>query len=155
MAGVESIKKNTTVGDAAVDGLLAGLGAGCVMLLYWGVAGLLNGVGWTAWLALFALNGALSPFTGGLTVLAIAAVYGVIFGVGVWLIPQAWRRTLRPWPVALGYTLLLLLLAESIFLPRMDSPVRAIPLFPMLLGHTVYGLALGWLINNTGALTHP
>jgi hypothetical protein len=152
MAGVESIKKSTTLGDAAVDGLLAGLGAGLVMLLYWGIAGLLTG-GWTTWLAHFDLGGARLPLTGGMTILAIAAVYGVLFGMLVWLTPRAWRRRLRGWPLALFYTLILLWLAETLFLPRMDAPVRVIPLLPMLLGHVVYGLTLGWLINSTGAFT--
>jgi hypothetical protein len=142
------------VGDAAVDGLLAGLGAGFVMILYWGGAGLLSRNEWTTWLAHFDLGSAMRPVTGGLTVLAIAAVYGVIFGVAIWWIPPAWRRKLYGWPMALCYALILLFLAESVFLPRMDSPVRAIPWLPLLLGHIVYGLALGWLIDSMGALTH-
>lgn len=154
MAGIESINKSTTIGDAAVDGLLAGLGAGLLMLLYWLASGLLTGGGWSSWLAAFDLSGAMLPLTGGLTILAIAAVYGVLFGAIVWLTPRPVRRRLRGWPLALGYTLVLLLLAESLFLPRLDVPVRSIPLHQMLLGHGVYGLTLGWLINSTGAFSH-
>lgn len=153
MTGVETFKKRTTLGDAAVDGLLAGLGAGVVMLCYWGVAGLLTGAGWAIWLAHFDLNGARSPLTGALTVLSIAAVYGVLFGVLVWLTPPVWRRQLRGWSLALGYTLLLLFLAQTLFLPRLDSPVRAIPWLPMLFGHLVYGLTLGRLIKNAAVFT--
>ena len=154
MATVESIKPRATIGDAAVDGLWAGLGAGLGMLLYWIVAGFVLADRWTTWLAQFDLSGARMPITGGLTILAIGAVYGVFFGILVWLIPPRWRP-LPGWLLALVYTLILLLLAETIFLPRMDSPVRAIPQLPMLLGHILYGLGLGWLIQRAGTVGRP
>ncbi|MCB0062758.1 MAG: hypothetical protein KDE19_11605, partial [Caldilineaceae bacterium] len=70
MATVESIKPRATIGDAAVDGLWAGLGAGLGMLLYWIVAGFVLADRWTTWLAQFDLSGARMPITGGLTILA-------------------------------------------------------------------------------------
>ena len=147
------ITRKATIGDAAVDGLLAGGGAGLAMAAYLIVASLISGLAWSTLLGRFDPGPQSSPWAGALAHLAVAGVYGVLFGVVAWFIPRRWRRRLPGWLMGVLYGLLLWLLAQTVLLPGTSSPLETFPLLHFALGHAVYGLVLGLLINQTGAFS--
>jgi hypothetical protein len=136
--------KDSTIGDAAVDGLLGGLGAGIVMAIYLVTAGLGTGDMPAALLSRFDPGNTASPLMGALMHLAVASVYGMVFGIAYRFV----RHGLLPtWLVGLAYGLALLLLAEVVILPGANSPLRAIPVWSFGLAHIFYGATLGWLVG--------
>ena len=147
------ITRKATVGDAAVDGLLAGGGAGLAMAVYLLVVSLMSGMAWSALLGRFDPSPQNAPLTGALAHLAVAGVYGVLFGLAAWFTPRRWRRRLPGWLMGLAYGLLLWLLAQTVLLPGANLPLQTFPRLHFALGHAVYGLVLGLLINQTGAFS--
>lgn len=147
------VTRKATIGDAAVDGLLAGGGAGLAMVAYLFVASLVIGTNWWMVLSHFDPGPEGSPVTGMLTHLAVAGVYGVLFGLVAWFTPRRWRRRLPGWLMGVAYGLLLWLLAQTVLLPGANSPLQTFPTLHFALGHVVYGLVLGLLINQTGAFS--
>ena len=147
------IPKQTTIGDAAVDGLLAGGGAGLLMLAILVVAGLAAGDTLATILSRFNAGGSGSAGAGLLTHLAVAAVYGIIFALLAWFTPRSWRRRIAGWLAGLVYGLLLLALAEIVLLPGTQSPLQEVPAVTLALAHIVYGVSLGRFINYTGAFS--
>ena len=133
-----------TMGDAAVDGLIAGIGAGAVMAAVLVVAGLLGGDGPGVVLGRFDPGAAASPVTGGLMHLAVSGVYGALFGLGHRLIsglPPVSR--LPGWLIGLAYGLLLWAVAQASLFSSADSPLRELPALHFALAHAVFGLTLG------------
>ena len=144
------VRHSTTYGDAAVDGLLAGFGAGVVMGVYLAGVGLLWGEGPGAVLARFSLCGEAPAVQGALTHLAVAGVYGVTGG----LLYHTWRRF--PWlqslPAALcglGYGLFLLAVAQGVFATGISVPLSQVPPLQMATAHALYGLSLGALLGRS------
>jgi hypothetical protein len=137
-------KKEKTIGDTAVDGLTAGLAAGTVMMLVLIIGGLLGQT------PLLQMVGYFDPAQGGrwltglLAHLAVSAIYGVIFAL---LLERAVR--IRPffrqwgWLWGAGYGLVLYGLARGVLLTAVDFPLEQIAIWNLILGHLVYGLALG------------
>ena len=147
MTGSRHVTKNSTTGDAAVDGLFGGVMAGMAMAVYLVLVGLAAGEGLGTMLSRFALDEGTAPLVGALNHLAVAGIYGVLFGV-------VWRLTarIRPgWlPAGLGglaYGLILLLLARVIILPGAASPLLEVSAIHFTLAHLIYGLTLGFLIS--------
>lgn len=138
---------HSTIGDAAVDGLLGGVVAGGAMAAYLVVVNLIAGEG-IAVLARFDPDGA-SPFLGTLLHLAVSGVYGAMFGI-------AWKYVRRlnvpAVFVGLGYGIALSILAESVLLPSRRSPLAEISLIHFGLAHIIYGLVLGWRIRQNSKL---
>lgn len=134
-----------SAGDAAVGGLLHGLMAGLAMAGVFVAAGLLRGKGPTETLAAFTLSGqpvAANALTGLLGHLAVAGVYGLVWGV-------AWRavgrRTAIPaWLAGLVYGLLLWGVAQ-VLVRSLGASLAAIAPWALLAGHLVYGALLGFL----------
>ena len=79
------ITKNITIGDAAVNGLCSGVIAGVVMAAYLVMVGRVAGEGSGLVLGGFDPNEAAAPLGGGLMHLAVASVYGALFGLIGWL----------------------------------------------------------------------
>lgn len=139
---------STSAGDAAAAGLLHGLAAGLAMAAFLAAAGLLRGQGPVETLAAFTLSGqpaASSALTGLLGHLAVAAVYGLIWGL-------AWRviggRTAIPaWLGGLVYGLLLWGGAQ-LLVRSFGSGLAQLAPWALLAGHLVYGLTVGWLSRN-------
>jgi len=130
-------------GDAAVDGLLGGVAAGVAMAVYLLVVGLLGGHPWQAVLAQFDPGPTPLPLTGGLTHLAVAAVYGALFGV-------AWRPLHQVWPrlpavlAGLAYGLALWVLAVLVTSSRASGEwLRVLPAAHLAGAHLLYGVILG------------
>jgi hypothetical protein len=151
---------DTTLGGAAVDGLLAGVGAGLAMALFLALAALTLGQRPDTLLGRFDPSGAGSPATGTLAHLAVAGVYGALFG-GAWrLIPI--RRGglamgllcgsaygLALWAVAAGA------LSSTGQPPLLFSALKEVPAAHLVLAHLVYGLALGVIFHRGKTLAMP
>lgn len=140
--------RRRTAGDAAVEGLLAGVGAGIAMAAWLLIAGVLTGDEPARTLARFDPATAASPLTGALIHLAVSAVYGLTFGVihrllgrgrlagtaaGVWL--------------GLAYGLALLLLAQGLAGLDAGAGLREIPSVHFGVAHLLYGAVVGWLVG--------
>ena len=145
-SGKQVVSVQRSFGDAAVDGLFGGVGAGVLMVLYLVVAQVVAGDGPATTLSRFDTSGTASPWMGTLVHLAVAAVYGALFGLGVQFIVRIMRRPVPLWPAGLAYGLVLLLVAEAIVLPATGSALRGIPLVHFALAHVIFGVVLGLLI---------
>ena len=75
------MRARSSIGDAAVDGLLNGVVAGVVMAIYLMISGVLTGTGMAATLNAFDLGQGTSPVRGALIHLAVAAIYGMVFSL--------------------------------------------------------------------------
>lgn len=136
------------LGDAAVDGLLAGSVAGVTSGLYLLIAGWITGETPAIMLGRFDPRADANALVGILVHLAVSAVYGALFVV-------LYRPMVRRWPAfrkatwlfGLIYGLLLMLLAETIFLSGLNSPLAEVPTEHFLLFHVVYGLTLGFILG--------
>ena len=138
---------HSNLGSTAVDGLIAGAGAGVPMIAYLLItagespADLLNrftGVGMQP-----------SPVTGVVAHLAVCAIYGMVFVI-FWR-SLRWRPTLL-WHVTGGivFSLVLFIAAEYVLLPSLQSPLLAIPALHFGVAHVLYGLMLGYLYHSIG-----
>lgn len=136
------VARNTTVGDAAVDGLLGGVAAGIVMAMYLVAVSLIGGEG-LAVLSRFDPNGA-SPMIGTLLHLAVSGVYGAVFGIG-W--KYARRLNVPAWLIGLVFGGALFALAELVLSPTSPSPLAKISFVHFGIGHVIYGLTLGWSVS--------
>jgi hypothetical protein len=134
-------------GDATVDGLQAGGAAGVVMAGYLLAAGLWGGQDWQTVLAQFDPGARPQALTGALAHLAVAAVYGAVFGFAWRLWPARWRRP-PLWAAGLAYGLALLALALVVVRAQAGSGWLANS-GPLNLGvaHMLYGLSLGAVLR--------
>jgi hypothetical protein len=135
-----------TISEAAVEGLLAGSLAGVVMALYLLAASGLSGEGPATLLARFDGSGNGLPVAGALNHLAVAVVYGAVFGSLRHIVPfrrSDWRLGLLCGP---AYGLALLGLALGVILPA-ASPLRAIAPVHFAVAHGVYGLIIGYMVQ--------
>lgn len=137
------IRQQTTLGDAAVDGLLAGGMAGGLMAAYLVVAGVMQGEAIGTMLARFDPRADVSPVVGLFTHLAVACVYGALFGLGWRVVARVWPLSLA-WLAGLTYGLVLLGLAQALLLPSAASALRVISTVHFAIAHAVYGLAVGF-----------
>ena len=136
--------------DAALDGLFGGVAAGVAMAVYVIIWGLASGRGPGAVLGMFdpAMRG--NPLTGALTHLAVASVYGILFGLIWWTLRRRLQLGGPAWLVGAAYGLALLLAATVVVLPAAGSPLAEIPTLHFAIAHVVYGVALGYLSERIG-----
>ena len=132
-----------TVGDLAVDGLLAGAAAGLVMLCYLLVAALWQGTAITALLAHFVPGPDGSPLAGAAAHLAVSGIYGALFTLAAQLLVG--RSRLPSLLLGITYGLLLLALARIAVLPGADLGLADFPALHLTLAHLLYGVSLAWL----------
>lgn len=148
MADSEGLtQKETTLGDAAVDGLLAGGGAGLLMAAYLIVVGLALGETLGATLGRFDPSRGGQPVEGALAHLAVSGIYGALFGMGWQIVPRGWRGRWTGLGAGLVYGLALFAVAIAVILPGTTSPLSEIPALHFAAAHALYGLALGWLMS--------
>lgn len=137
-----------TVGDTAVDGLLAGIGAGLVMALFLLVAGLVGRETPANVLGRFDLMQANSALSGLLTHLAVSAIYGLIFGLLLGAVLRLRPSLLRfGWLAGVLFGLALWLLARGAFFAGVDSGLAQFTAVNLLLAHGLYGLLLGVILS--------
>jgi len=139
-------RHTTKTGEAAVDGLLAGMVAGLAMALYLVLSGLLGGTGISESLAMFTPFGEPSPMMGLLSHLAVSAIYGALFGV----LTAPLGGRLPGWLSGLVFGLLLIFVARLALLPETSSALAAVPAIHFSAAHLIYGLVLGLLIGRKG-----
>lgn len=137
-----------TIGDIAVDGLLAGMAAGVVMALWLILVGLIGGEGPAATLRRFDPGAGGSPAIGALMHLAVAGIYGVIFALVAQALSGRWslspKLTLY---LGVAYGLLLWLVARLVVLPDLNQALGDIVALNFLAAHILYGVVLGYLLG--------
>lgn len=133
-------RRIVSAGDAAVDGLLAGVMAGVAKGLYLVLAGFLAGSSWQE--VLIRLDPqASSGLRGMLAHLAVAGIYGALFG----LLASRSRRMLPGWLAGLIFSVILFLFSWFILLPVAVPGLREMGALSWALSHALYGLLLGAL----------
>lgn len=140
--------RSKTIGDAAIDGLLAGIGAGLAMALLLVVAVALSGDSPVAVMQRFDPLGSDNLVTGTLAHLAVSAIYGAIFGL-LFLVAIRLRPALSRfgWLAGLVYGLLLYAIARGAFSAGVDSGLADYSTPVLLLSHALYGLVAGFLVG--------
>ena len=136
--------------DAALDGLFGGLAGGVAMGAYLVIWGLAAGRGPGAVLGLFDPGERSVALNGALTHLAVASVYGILFGLIWWMLRRTLRLGLPTWLAGAVYGLALLLAAMVVVLPSAGSPLAAIPTLHFAVAHVIYGVVLGRLSERIG-----
>lgn len=140
------IQRRSSIGDAAVDGLLHGAIAGSVMAIYLIALGLVTGTGLVTVLTAFDLGQGTSPLRGAVIHLAVAAIYGMVFGLGQRLIGRGKSIGRRGSTlIGLAYGLLLWLITRIAFASGLNIALSNLPAVHLAVAHGVYGAALGWL----------
>ena len=144
------IRARSSSGDAAVDGVLHGGGAGIVMAIYLIVIGMVTGAGLTATLSAFDLGQGTSPVRGALIHLAVAAIYGMLFSL-IYRLLRRGRSIGRSGNVVIGlaYSLLLWLITQLAFAAGINVALSSLPAVHFAVAHLVYGATLGWLAGRT------
>jgi hypothetical protein len=134
--------RTASAGDAAVGGLLHGLAAGLAMAALLVLAGLAQGQSPAGVLGVFAISGEPNVLAGLLGHLAVAGVYGLVWGV-VW---RALGPRLRVPAILAGLIYGLLLWGVSQVLVRsIGAQLALLAPWALLGGHLVYGLVVGFL----------
>jgi hypothetical protein len=144
------MRARSSIGDAAVDGLLNGVVAGVVMAIYLMISGMLTGAGLVATLTAFDLGQGASPVRGALIHLAVAAIYGMVFSLMYRLIGHD-RSIGRGGNVMIGlaYGLLLWLITQISFAAGINVALSSLPAIHFAVAHVMFGITLGWLIGRT------
>jgi hypothetical protein len=137
--------------DAVLDGLFGGLAGGIVMAVYLSAWGLVAGSGPEAVLGMFDPSERRMALSGGLTHLAVASVYGIVFGGLWWALRRGLRRSMTAWLTGALYGLALLLIARAVVLPAGGSALAEIPTLHFAIAHIAYGIVLGYVSEQIGA----
>jgi hypothetical protein len=137
------LSKEKSQGDYAVDGLLSGAVAGVAGAFYLIAAGVLVGDSPAVVLGRFDPQMQGGAITGGVSHLAVSAVYGAAFAVLFGLLSRLRPRlaSIR-WPFTLLFGLVLLALAEALFAAGIDSALAEVPFIHFGLFHLIYGATL-------------
>lgn len=135
-------ERTASAGDAAVGGLLHGLAAGLAMAAFLVLAGLAQGQTPASVLGVFTISGEPNVLAGLLGHLAVAGVYGLVWGV-------AWRalgpRLRLPAILAGLFYGLLLWGVSQVLLRSIGTQLSLLAPWALLGGHLVYGLVVGLL----------
>ncbi len=137
-----------SVGDVAVDGLLAGLLAGLVMGAFLVVVEMLAGESFAQALARFDPGGGQSAVSGTLFHLAVSALYGVV-GALLFRVVQRRRPSWASWGWLMGglYGLALWVVARLVLVPGVYNTADVISPLLFSLAHLLFGLVLGLLLS--------
>ena len=146
------VRARSSIGDAAVDGLLNGAIAGVVMATYLLLFGVAAGAGVAATLSALDLGQGTSPVRGALIHLAVAAIYGMVFSLSYRLLGRG-RSIGRGGNVLIGlaYGLLLWAITQIAFATGISVALSSLPTVHLAVAHLVYGAALGWLAGRPRA----
>ncbi len=136
--------KQKTVGDAAIDGLIAGVWAGIIMVLLLLAAGFLFGESPALVLGCFDIQAGDRSIVGVFTHVAVSAIYGLLFGVLFMGLGRLWPALLK-WRLLAGlaYGLILYALAQAAFSAGARLSLAQFAPLSLLLAHMLYGLVLG------------
>jgi hypothetical protein len=128
-----------SLGDAAVDGLCSGFFAGVVMGIYWIIVGLLAGIDAGAVFVVISPTG--TVLTGLIAHLALAAIYGAGFGIGLGSLASHGRTAVRLWAGPI-YGAMLAFLVRTL-IPDQLLTFAGAPGYHVWLSHLLYGFVLG------------
>ncbi len=142
-----TIPRPAGLGDVAVDGLLNGLVAGFAMAFFLVLVAVLLGEMPGAVLSRFDPSPLPNAFRGGLMHLAVAAVYGAVFAVPIWLARAQIHTPGITILAGVAFGLVLFCVGELVILPTSHSALRELPIWDFALAHLVYGLILGSLMG--------
>jgi hypothetical protein len=149
MAEINTIGyRDISTGDAAVDGLAGGVVGGVLMAVYLEAAGLVMGESLGRMLGRFNPQEGDSLLVAFLLHLAVAGVYGILFGILYRAAVILRKDLLAPLPSAvlgLVYGILLLVLARGVLLPGAGSTLMEIPLLHFGIAHLIFGISAGLL----------
>lgn len=141
-------QRKKSIGDVAVDGLLAGMAAGVVMAVWLVLAGLLDGEGPAAMLGRFDPGAGGSPLIGALLHLAVSGFYGVGLALILRLLAGRGIATVRAVGLlGAAYGLILWLAARLVVLPGLNPALGDIATLSFLAAHVLYGIVLGYLLG--------
>lgn len=145
---VRGLGNQVNTGDAAVDGLIAGLLAGSVMAAYLLLAGLLAGVPPAVIMSRFDPGQGGNWLAGTAAHLAVSGLYGVAFALLFAALLRV-RPSLRRfgWLAGLFYGLSLFAFARGILFAALPSDMLAFTAAQLLVGHLLYGLLLGFEVS--------
>lgn len=142
------MRSEKSAGETAVDGLIAGLGAGIVMAGFLLIVGFFSGDTPAAILKRFDTVQADSWIVGLLSHLAVSAIYGIIFGLLSMVLLRIRPSLVRfSWLIGLFYGLVLYAIAQSAFFAGIDSGLQQFSAVIFLLAHVVYGFVLGFVFG--------
>jgi uncharacterized BrkB/YihY/UPF0761 family membrane protein len=146
------VRARSSIGDAAVDGLLNGAIAGVVMAIYLLVFGVAAGAGLAATLSALDLGQGTSPVRGALIHLAVAAIYGMVFSL-IYRLFERRRPIGRGGTMLIGVTfsLVLWLIAQIAFAAGTIVALSSLPAVHLAAAHLAYGATLGWLAGRARA----
>ena len=149
-ADTRSSSSHGRTSDWAVQGLLSGFIASLGIMSVLVVAGLFSGISIGEAIARFDPTNGGTVLTGLLANLAVSGIYGLIFGLIYRLtIRSSTVDNLPSWVVGSVYGLLLYIVALLV-LPLNQSGLLAFSAGSLLLGHIVYGGALGFFMTRLG-----
>ncbi len=140
-------QQKKTIGDVAVDGLLAGMAAGLAMAGVVLVAGLLGGSGAAETLGRFDPGSDGSPVVGALLHLAVSGLYGVVFALLSRVIGGRFGGPRYGWLLGAAYGLLVWVVAQFVLLPRLGIALADISPAQLIPAHLIYGIVLGYLLG--------
>jgi hypothetical protein len=141
----QTVTAPVTLGEAAVDGLLGGIGAGLLMAAYLIVAGLAYGDGILITLGRFDPAASASPVIGALAHLGLAGIYGALFGIARKLVGRAMGGVLARGAAGAVYGLGLYAFAAGVLLPAWGSLLQEVPGAHFAVAHLLFGVTLGLL----------
>jgi hypothetical protein len=136
-------------GDAAVDGLIGGILAGLGMGAWLLLVGLFSGFSPGELLMRFNPSATSTALVGGLFHLATSAIYGLVYGMLVWMFLRRWlvnQPALLNISIGAVYGLVLWLLAQSVVIPASASALGEFPAWQFGLAHLLYGALVGWWV---------
>jgi hypothetical protein len=134
--------RSARVGDAAVGGLLHGLAAGLAMAVFLAAAGLVQGQTPASVLGVLSISGEANVLTGLLGHLAVAAVYGLVWGVAMAGLGS--RMAMPAMLAGLIYGLVLWGVSQ-VLVRSIGTQLALLAPWALLGGHLVYGLVVGFL----------
>jgi hypothetical protein len=140
--------KQARASDHALNGWLAGMAAGIVMMVFLILVGWMFGESMAEILGRFSLGG--GAIRGALLHLGISGVYGLIFGLAVHFIGclRDWLKSPMMGLLAgLIYGSFLWLLSGMILLSMDISPFATLPQPTFAVAHMIYGLTLVALVQ--------
>lgn len=146
MTTIHAPKRNLrSRSDAAIDGICSGFFAGLLMASYLAIGGWLGERNVAAFFAPVTM--ASEAFMALVAHLAVAAVYGAIFGLGIWVLNHLHRSNVATVVMGSIYGLILTLFARTLIFAGGMLPFGELPWLHLLLAHLIYGLALGYFFS--------
>ncbi len=140
---IQREKHESSLGEAALDGLVNGLLAGVIMALYVLFAGRVVANNNWAYFGYLDFSHSGVPGNTLFTQMAVSAIYGAAFGMACQMIKPIRQSLLPRWLAGLVYGGALWMLVAGLILPRDNFTLMPLAAVYLLFAYLVYGLILG------------